>query len=160
MSHVRYMDKTREYYRSLGYETPYRWAHFDEIPFTRLAKPLSECRVAVVTTSEVVLRDAPGSPDDLAREVYSLPADVPVERLASRKESYDRYATTLDDVDSYLPLTRLRELATKGRVGSLAPRFHVVYSEYSQRKTVEVDAAEILRRCREDGADAALLVAV
>jgi hypothetical protein len=45
-------------------------------------------------------------------------------------------------------------------VGSLAPRFHVVYSEYSQRKTVEVDAAEILRRCREDGADAALLVAV
>jgi hypothetical protein len=160
MSHVRYIDKTREYYRSLGYETPYRWAHFEEIPFAQINRPLAECRVAVVTTSEVVVRDEPGGPDDLAREVYSLPADLPVERLASRKDSYDRYATTLDDVDAFLPLTRLRELAAEGRVGGLASRFHVVYSNYSQRKTLEVDAPEILRRCREDGADAVLLFAV
>jgi hypothetical protein len=160
MSHVRYIDKTREYYRSLGYETPYRWAHFEEIPFAQINRPPAECRVAVVTTSEVVVRDEPGGPDDLAREVYSLPADLPVERLASRKDSYDRYATTLDDVDAFLPLTRLRELAAEGRVGGLASRFHVVYSNYSQRKTLEVDAPEILRRCREDGADAVLLFAV
>ena len=160
MSYVRYIDKTGEYYRSLGYGTPYRWAHFDQIPFTPLTKALAACRVAVVTTSEVVVRDEPGGPDDLAREVYSLPADLPVQRLGSRKDAYDRHATTLDDVDAFLPLTRLRELAAEGRVGALAPRFHVVYSEYSQRKTLEVDAPEILRRCREDGADAALLAAV
>jgi hypothetical protein len=33
-----------------------------------------------------------------------------------------------------------------------------VPTEYSQRATSERDAPEILRRCREDGADAALLV--
>ncbi len=32
MTHVRYIDKTRDYYRNEGYDTPYRWAHFDEIP--------------------------------------------------------------------------------------------------------------------------------
>ena len=33
MSHVRYIDKTREYYLGQGYEKPYEWAHFDEVPF-------------------------------------------------------------------------------------------------------------------------------
>jgi len=37
-SYVRYIDKTREYYLAQGYETPYRWAHFDEVPFTPLKK--------------------------------------------------------------------------------------------------------------------------
>jgi hypothetical protein len=40
-SHVRYIDKTREYYASAGYTTPYRWARFDEIPFAPLARPLA-----------------------------------------------------------------------------------------------------------------------
>ena len=31
--YVRYIDKTREYYLSQGYEKPYRWAHFEDIPF-------------------------------------------------------------------------------------------------------------------------------
>jgi hypothetical protein len=36
MDHVRYIDKTREYYAGAGYDKPYRWAHFDGIPFTPL----------------------------------------------------------------------------------------------------------------------------
>jgi len=32
-----------------------------------------------------------------------------------------------------------------------------VPTEYSQRRTTERDAPEILRRCREDGVEAALL---
>jgi hypothetical protein len=159
MSHVRYIDKTREYYASEGYTAPYRWAHFDTIPFTPLPRPLAACRVGVITTSEIAVRDRP-TPDDLAREVYSLPSDLPPERLFSRKASYDRYATTLDDVDAYLPLTHLQRLADDGRIGGLAGRFHVVYTEYSQRKTSEVDAPEVLRRCREDGVDVAALTAV
>lgn len=159
MSYVRYIDKTREYYASEGYTKPYRWAHFETIPFTPLPRPLAQCRVGLVTTSEMVVRDEV-TPDDLAREVYSLPIDVPVERLVSRKAAYDRYATTLEDVDAHLPLTHLRDLADEGRIGSLAPRFHIVYSEYSQDKTSDVDAPAILRRCREDGVDVAVLTAI
>ncbi|HTP73960.1 MAG TPA: hypothetical protein VML58_17245, partial [Burkholderiaceae bacterium] len=48
---VGYMQRTREYYQALGYGEPYRWAHFVDVPFHRLAKPLAECRVAIVTTA-------------------------------------------------------------------------------------------------------------
>ena len=161
MSHVRYIDKTREYYRGEGYERPYEWARFEDVPFARPARPLGDCRVGVVTTSEMALIGEAGVWDDNPRcDVYALPTATPVDRLYSKKESYDRYATTLDDVDSYLPLTRLGEAVAAGRIGSLAPRFQVIYSQYSQRKTLTVDAPEILRQMRADGVDVAVLAAV
>jgi D-proline reductase (dithiol) PrdB len=162
MSHVRYIDKTREYYQGEGYEAPYRWARFDDIPFTPLTKPLAECRVGLITTSEMAVRDAPlpVPDDDPLRDPYWLPTDTPVSTLYSRKVAYDRFATTLDDVEAYLPLTRLRELAAAGRIGSLAPRFQVAFSQYSQRKTLGVDAPRILGWLREDRVDVAVLTAV
>jgi hypothetical protein len=162
-SHVRYIDKTRAYYQAEGYDRPYEWAHFDEIPFTPFAsigKPLSRCRVGVVTTSEMARRDAEAGPDDPKRLVYALPTDLPVDELYSKKAAYDRYATSLDDVDSYLPLTHLDAFAAEGRIGAVAPRFQVIYSEYSQRKTLTVDAPEILTQMREDRVDVAVVTAV
>ena len=161
--HVRYIDKTRAYYEAEGYGKPYEWAHFDDIPFTPFAavgKPLSECRVGVVTTSDMARRSLGPVPDDPKRLVYSLPTDIPVNDLYSRKSAYDRYATTLDDVDSYLPLTHLHHFAAEGRIGAVASRFQMIYSEYSQRKTLSVDAPEILKQMRKDRVDVAVLAAV
>ncbi len=45
-----------------------------------------------------------------------------------------------------------------GRIGAITPRFHGAPTNRSHRVTVETDAPEILRRCRDDGADAAILV--
>jgi D-proline reductase (dithiol) PrdB len=161
MSHVRYIDRTREYYRSEGYDRPYRWAHFDDIPFAPLGRPLAECRVGLVTTSEMAIVDGTGPWDhNSACDVYALPTDTPIARLYSKKESYDRHATTLGDVDSFLPLTRLAESVAAGRIAGVAPRFQVLYSQYSQRKTSTVDTPEILRQMREDEVDVALLAAV
>jgi hypothetical protein len=162
MDHVRYIDKTREYYAGEGYAKPYQWAHFDDIPFTSLARPLAECRVGLVTTSEMAIAGEPGvwEEDDPARDVYALPTSTPTEKLYTRKEAFDRYETTLDDVESYLPIQRLREHADKGRIRDLAPRFQVIYSQYSQRKTTTVDGPEILRQMREDRVDVAVLTAV
>jgi D-proline reductase (dithiol) PrdB len=112
----------------------------------------------------MAIRNAAGEPeevdDDFAREVYSMPCDTPAAQLYSRKDSYDSYATTLDDVDAYLPLTRLHEFVAEGRIGSLASNFYVVYSQYSQRKTSQVDAPQIAQWCREDDVDVVLLAAV
>jgi len=161
--HVCYIDKTRAYYEAEGYGKPYEWAHFDHIPFTPFAavgKPLSECRVGVVTTSDMARRGAEIAPDDPRRLVYSLDTGIPVSQLYSRKSGYDRYATTLDDVDSYLPLTHLHRFAAEGRIGAVAARFQMIYFEYSQRKTLTVDAPEILKQMREDRVDVAVLTAV
>ena len=162
-SHVRYIDRTRAYYEAEGYAKPYEWAHFDQIPFTpfaSLGRPLSQCRVGLVTTSEMARRDVEaGARRSEAARVRAADR-LPVEELYSRKAAYDRYATTLDDVDSYLPLTHLHRFAAEGRIGAVAPRFQVIHSEYSQRKTLTVDAPEILKQMREDRVDVAVLAAV
>jgi hypothetical protein len=163
--YVRYIDKTRDYYLAEGYKEPYRWAHFEEIPFTRLSKPLRRCRLTIVTTSDIAVRSESGGresvdKDTLVGRIYSIPFDVAAERLYSRNEHYDQHATSLDDVNAYCPVDRVRELAATGRIGGFAPRFHAAYTSYSQRITMERDAPEVLRRCREDEVDAVLLTPV
>jgi len=71
---------------------------------------------------------------------------------------YDRANTVPEDLNAYVPLTRLQEAAAAGRIGRLAPRFHGAPTNRSHRVTMETDAPELLRRCREDGADAVVLV--
>jgi hypothetical protein len=162
-TYVRYIDKTRAYYEAEGYAKPYEWAHFDQIPFAPFAsvrKPLSECRVGVVTTSEMARRGVEAGPDDPRRLVYSLPTDIRVEELYSGKAGYDRHATTLGDVDSYLPLTHLHRFVAERTIGAVAPRFQMIQFEYSQRKTLTVDAPEILKQMREDRVDVAVLTAI
>ena len=48
---VQYMERTRLFYRAQGFEQDYEWAHFDESPFYKLAKPLKQSRVTIVTTA-------------------------------------------------------------------------------------------------------------
>jgi len=164
MEHVKYIDKTQDYYKSIGYEKPYQWAHFDEVPFTPLGKPLAECRLALASTSDIALKsqdDGPGHHENfLVGSVYSIPSNAPLDDLYSPQEHYDRNATHLDDVNSFFPITRLHELAAAGRFGEMAPRCHGVYTAYSQRRTLELDGPEVLKRCHEDGVDAVVLVPV
>jgi Glycine/sarcosine/betaine reductase selenoprotein B (GRDB) len=163
--YVRYIDKTREYYLAEGYSNPYRWAHFDDVPFTPLKKPLSQCRVTLVTTSDIAVRSQSGEREQFDKETlvgnaYSIPFDLPIERLYSRNEHYDTHATTLEDVNAYCPITRLREFVSEGRIGSLAAHFHGVYTSYSKRVTMERDAPEVLRRCVAEGVDVALMTPI
>ena len=48
---IPYMARTRDYYQAIGYETPYRWAHYTGAPFQPLRKPLARSRIAIVTTA-------------------------------------------------------------------------------------------------------------
>ena len=158
-SFVSYIDRTREYYGALGYERPYRWARFREVPFAPLSKPLAECRATLVTTASPHLGQR--ARDGVLRggkQVWSGPSAEPPERLYTDDLAWDKEATHTDDVESFLPLRQLAARAAEGRIGSLAARFHGVPTDYSQRRTREQDAPEVLRRCREDEVDVALLV--
>ena len=48
---VRYIERTRDYYRALGYAKDYVWATYADVPFARLAKPLREARIGLVATA-------------------------------------------------------------------------------------------------------------
>jgi hypothetical protein len=158
-SFVSYIDRTRDYYGAQGYARPYAWARHTSAPFAPLPKPLAECRVGVITTASPWREEKPV--DGVlrgAKQVWSGPSAPPPERLYTDDLAWDKQATHTRDVESFLPLARLEELAAEGRIGSLAARFHGVPTDYSQRRTTEQDAPEILARCREDGVDVALLV--
>jgi D-proline reductase (dithiol) PrdB len=162
---IPYMQRTRDYYLALGYDNPYRWAHFAEVPFTPLGKPLPEIRLALITTAAPyqpgVGDQGPGAPYNAAAkfyQVYSGPTDsIPDLRISHL--GYDRVHTTAADVNTYFPLALLQETAAAGRIGAVAPRFHGAPTNRSQRVTMEQDCPEILRRCQEDDVDAVLIVA-
>ena len=165
MEHVRYIDRTRDYYLSQGYEKSYAWAEYEEVPFTRLSKPLSQCKIGLLGTSEVAVQFDPQTETNPINEedfrgVYAIPANTPSDKLYSRTRSFDRFATHLDDINSYYPVDRLQEAVQSGRIGSTPDRWYGAYNNYSQRKVLNEEAPKALRFCQEDGVDAVVLVPV
>jgi hypothetical protein len=54
---IPYLERIRDYYEALGYGAPYEWAHYSEVPFRSLAKPLSRSRVTIITTAALYQPD-------------------------------------------------------------------------------------------------------
>ena len=160
-THVAYIDRTRAYYAALGYEKPYQYAHHTEVPFARLGKPLSECRVALVTTAGPWHDDAALRPKPFERRPLWAgdTANAP-ERLFTDNLAWDKESTHTRDVQTFLPIGHLQAHAAAGRIGSVGPRFYGVPTEYSQSRTTREDAPAIEAMCREDGVDAVLLAAL
>jgi D-proline reductase (dithiol) PrdB len=161
---IPYRERTRFYYEALGFGAPYEWAHYVEVPFCPLDKPLARCRLTIVTTAAPYQPDkgpqGPGAPYNAAAKFYRAfsggteqDPDLRISHVA-----IDRHHTTGADLAAYFPLAALRESAARGRIGSVAPRFHGAPTNRSHRATLEADCPEVVARCKADGADAALLV--
>jgi len=159
-SFVSYIDRSREYYAAQGYERPYAWACHKDVPFARLPKPLSECRIGLVTTAGQPTTGVAIGMGLFKRELYAVPSDPPPERLFTDDLSWDKQATHTDDIDSFLPVHRLAECAASSRIGSASPRFYGAPTDYSQGRTRERTAPRILEWCEEDRVDAVLLSAL
>lgn len=162
---IAYIERIRDYYSALGYGAPYQWAHYAEVPFQPLVKPLARSRIAIVTTAAPYQPDkgdqGPGAPYNASAKFYAVysgaTAADPDLRIAH--VAIDRRHTTAEDSRTWFPLPELRRAAGRGRIGSLAPRFHGLPTNRSQRTTLEIDCPEIVARCRADAVDAVLLVA-
>jgi len=160
---IQYIQRTRDYYQALGYGA-YRWAHFSDVPFTPATRPLAKARVALITTAAPyqpgVGDQGPGAKYNAAAKFYKVYSDTTdtIPDLRISHVGYDRKHTTAEDPSTWLPLARLQEAVKAGRIGGLTPRFYGAPTNRSHRVTMETDAPELLRLCREDGADAALLV--
>lgn len=162
---ITYMDRISRYYQTLGYGKPYEWAHYLEAPFTAMRKPVSDARVALVTTAAPYQPDAgdqgPWSAYNSKAKFYDVYSGDSGEDhdLRISHIGIDRKHTSQEDSGTWFPLPMLRRLAEEGVIGEVAPRFHGAPTNRSHRATIEVDAAEIVRRTIEDQADCAVLVA-
>lgn len=162
---ISYMQRTRDWYLALGYGNPYRWAHHHDVPFQPLAKPLDQCTVALITTASpfdpAKGNQGPGAPYNAAAKFYQVySGDTSQDHdLRISHVAIDRKHTSMTDSGSWFPLPLLRQAEAEGKIGKLARRFHGAPTNRSQRHTIEVDCPELLGRCKEDGVDAAILVA-
>jgi len=161
---IPYRQRLRDYYAALGYGAPYDWAHYAEVPFHRLHKPLGDCRLTLVTTAAPYQPDkgdqGPGAPYNAKAKFYTVYSgdtaqdhDLRISHIA-----IDRKHTTAEDPATYFPLSAMRQNAISGRIGSVASRFHGAPTNRSHRVTIEVDCPELIGRCLADGVEAAILV--
>jgi hypothetical protein len=161
---IPYLQRIRTYYAALGYGAPYEWAHYAEVPFQPLRKPLSQSRLTIVTTAAPYQPDkgdqGPGAPYNGAAKFYTVySGDATKDHdLRISHVAIDRKHTTAEDPGTFFPLMGLRSCAASGRIASVAPRFHGAPTNRSHRVTLEVDGPEIVARCKADGVDAAILV--
>jgi D-proline reductase (dithiol) PrdB len=144
----------------------YRWRTVaPPSPWVRLARPLSESRVALVT-SAALLRPGVDAPFERRRggdtSFRLLPDDLALGDLVlgQTSDAFD-HAPVANDANLAFPRDRLRELVAAGVVGSAAPR-HVSFngSITAPLRLVRETAPLVADVLRADAVDAALFVPV
>lgn len=141
---------------------------FDSIPWTPLAKPLTECRVALLSSAGIALRD--DRPFDQEGERKNPWWGDPTHRVlpaGTRTADVRLYHMHIDtrpaeaDLNCVLPLERLAELAADGVIGEVAPS-HYSTMGYILDETVQLaeTAPQIVARLRDEEVDAVVLVPV
>lgn len=104
----------------------YSWRRIDPVPWTRLTKPLARSRIGLVSSAGFVgPGDEPFDPTvrggDPSFRVLSGEVQVGDLREHHRSESFDHEGIAADPNLAF-PIDRLRELAERGRIGSLNRR--------------------------------------
>jgi len=129
--------------------------------WTRLSRPLSECRLSLIACS-VCLSPARGADPSVVTGApvwRGVPADADASALMRRASGADDASAANLDRNLAMGLDRLREAQAAGVVGELASRALALGGPMAAtRPAVDAAARQAVRLLREDGADAALLV--
>jgi D-proline reductase (dithiol) PrdB len=143
----------------------YRYRQLDWRPGAVLEKPLSQSRIAVVTTAAFFRPEqAPFDPsirggDCSFREIL-LETNLDTLQIAHKSDAFVHSGIERDK-NLALPLDRLRELKAEGCIGEVASRHYSFMGSISApARLVSVTAPEIARRLAEDGVDGILLTPV
>jgi D-proline reductase (dithiol) PrdB len=144
----------------------------EEIPWTRLSKPIEQCHFALLTTAGLYPKGK-DAPFDLERErreptwgdptYRMIPRDVKQEEIDAA-HLHVNSEDVLQDVNIALPIQRFLELEEAGEIGSLAPS-HYSFMGFQGFPGDTVPwrdryGPEVARRMKEEGVDAALLAPV
>jgi hypothetical protein len=156
---IAYIANITERYDSLGYK-PYRWYHAEEPPaFTPLAKPLSECRVGVISTSGAyaIGQVAYFYKDDTS--IREIPKDTPAENIHFSHITENYLTGPRKDPNCIFPIDSLRDAEKDGVIGELAPSlFSCMGGVYSQRRVREETIPELHAKFQQQAVDTVLLV--
>jgi D-proline reductase (dithiol) PrdB len=143
----------------------YPFRRVDWRPGARLMKPLSQSRIALITTAGLYLPDQKPFDqsyrhDDCSyREIpWSTPVDIL--QIGQSSDAFDHSGIEADR-NLTLPLDRLREMTGAGEIGESAPRhFSVMGSIIAPARLISESGPEIASKLREDHVDGVLLAPV
>ncbi len=136
-------------------------------PLTKLAKPLNECKFALITSAGLRLEnDTPFSHSTTNKlgdcSFREVPNDVQVQSLIEdhTSSSFDHSGVEADK-NLALPIERFRELAANKTIGSLNHRsFSFMGSIINPRKLINETAKQVAKLLKEDEVDAVFLTPV
>jgi D-proline reductase (dithiol) PrdB len=157
---VRYIDRTRDQYSSMGYGT-YSWLHSEEPPaWQQLVKPLAESRLGLIATGGVYREGQTAFTYKDDTTYRAIPTDVDSSELRATHFAYD-LTDARTDINCVFPIDTLRHLVDDNMVGGLADNFYTCMGGiYSQRRVREELAPVLVERCLADDVDVVLLVPV
>ena len=161
---IRYIDRTRSYYLGLGYENPYMWAHYIDVPFAPLKKVLAQSILGLITTA-VPYDDnkgpqGQGAPYNAAAKFYQPYRQIIKGGIDLRiaHVGIDRKNANMEDSACWFPLAAAKRARDAGRIKALSSHFYGLPTNRSQRHTLEVDAPKILEMLKADQVDVAVLI--
>ena len=161
---IRYMERTRSYYLGLGYENPYVWAHYIDVPFSPLRKALAQSVLGLITTAVPYDPDkgpqGQGAPYNATAKFYQ-PYQQSIDEKYDLRIAHvgiDRKNADMEDINCWFPLAAAKRATASGRVGAVSANFYGLPTNRSQRHTLEIDAPRILEMLKADGVDVAVLI--
>jgi D-proline reductase (dithiol) PrdB len=143
----------------------YPWRRINPTPWAPLEKPLSECKLALVSSAALVMPgQAPFDPSVRGGDpsFRCIDGDVDVRTLIDTHPSHHfDHSGLAQDLNLAFPLDRARELVEWGRIGSLNHRhLSLLGAITAPGRLVKETAPQAVRWLVEDGVDVALLCPV
>lgn len=143
----------------------YPFRRVDWRPGAVLTKPLSQARIALVTTAGFYLPDQQPFDQSFRHDDCSyreIPWGTPTKilQIGQSSDAFDHSGIEADR-NLTLPLDRLQELVNAGVIGQSAPRhLSIMGSIIAPAKLISDSGPEIARKLQEDGAEGVLLAPV
>ncbi len=152
------LDKTRGIIRKTY--PSFEYTVFNDAPVTTLTKPLSACRMALLSTGGLHLKsEVPfdtGVPEgDCSYRM--LPADVVHDDIMVTHESYDHKFINAD-LNCVFPIDRMRKYVQEGRLGSLSEEHYSFMGHIYETGPLLENARRAGERLRSIGVDVASLL--
>ena len=149
----------------------------DDVPFTKMAKPLAESRLALLTSSghfvdgddpqpfgvvDMTQAEAEARITEFTREAPQLseiPVDTPFEQLRVRHGGYPIDSVAADP-QVVFPTGHLHDLVGEGAIGELSPTAYSFVGAAAQGRIKRETGPAWAQRLLDDHVDAVLLVPI
>lgn len=142
----------------------YPWKNCKPRQSFTLTKPLSECKVAIVSSAGLYVRDLHEKFDhkvrggDYTYRIISHDANLKHLADGQRSKSYD-HSGIRQDTSTGMPIPQLNRLAEEGFIGRVNHRhFSVMGSILAPMRFIKNTIPEIVQHMKEDRVDVVLLI--